>query len=126
MKILNVNMSLDPILGGGTAERTFQISRYLAKSDADVLPDKMRIISKAMGINLEEGLPIDQVGITVGNAINDLNKKIGIPTLKQLNIPEADLPAIAEEAMDDPLVNISPKKANVDDILQMLRKAYSD
>jgi len=32
MKVLNVNMSLDPILGGGTAERTFQLSRFLVRS----------------------------------------------------------------------------------------------
>lgn len=30
MRILNVNMSIDPICGGGTAERTVQISRFLA------------------------------------------------------------------------------------------------
>jgi glycosyltransferase involved in cell wall biosynthesis len=34
MKILNVNASLDPISGGGTAERTFQMSRFLAKAGA--------------------------------------------------------------------------------------------
>jgi len=32
MKILNVNMSLDPVTGGGSAERTFQMSRFLAKT----------------------------------------------------------------------------------------------
>ena len=32
IKILNVNMVLDPIEGGGTAERTFQISRALART----------------------------------------------------------------------------------------------
>jgi len=32
MKILNVNHSLDPIKGGGTAERTYQMSKYLAGS----------------------------------------------------------------------------------------------
>lgn len=30
LRILTVNMSLDPITGGGTAERTFQLSRHLA------------------------------------------------------------------------------------------------
>ncbi len=30
MKVLNVNMALDAFSGGGTAERTFQISRFLA------------------------------------------------------------------------------------------------
>jgi glycosyltransferase involved in cell wall biosynthesis len=32
MKVLNVNTHLDPVTGGGTAERTFQMSRYLMKS----------------------------------------------------------------------------------------------
>ena len=32
LKVLNVNMSLDPVTGGGTAERTFQISRSLVKA----------------------------------------------------------------------------------------------
>ena len=30
MKVLNVNMSLDPVYGGGSVERTFQMSRHLA------------------------------------------------------------------------------------------------
>jgi glycosyltransferase involved in cell wall biosynthesis len=32
IKILNVNMSLDPVAGGGTAERTLQMSKFLAKA----------------------------------------------------------------------------------------------
>lgn len=32
MNVLNVNMSLDPVSGGGTAERTFQMSRFLVKA----------------------------------------------------------------------------------------------
>ncbi|HQU79460.1 MAG TPA: glycosyltransferase [Azonexus sp.] len=34
MHVLNVNFSLDSRLGGGTAERTFQMSRYLAMTGA--------------------------------------------------------------------------------------------
>lgn len=33
MRILNVNSTLDPHIGGGTAERTFQMSRFLAKQE---------------------------------------------------------------------------------------------
>jgi len=32
MKVLNVNMSLDPVSGGGSVERTFQMSRHLVKA----------------------------------------------------------------------------------------------
>jgi glycosyltransferase involved in cell wall biosynthesis len=35
MKVLNVNHLLDAESGGGTAERTFQLSRFLAKSGVD-------------------------------------------------------------------------------------------
>ena len=31
MRVLNVNTSLDPVGGGGTVERTVQMSRYLVK-----------------------------------------------------------------------------------------------
>ena len=33
MKVLTVNMSLDPVLGGGTVERTIQMSRELSRND---------------------------------------------------------------------------------------------
>lgn len=36
MKVLNVNHLLDPLTGGGTAERTFQISRFLAKAGVKI------------------------------------------------------------------------------------------
>jgi len=35
MKVLNVNISLDTVSGGGTAERTFQMSRFLKSEGAD-------------------------------------------------------------------------------------------
>jgi len=35
MKILNVNVLLDPVFGGGTAERTFQMSKALTRANAE-------------------------------------------------------------------------------------------
>lgn len=35
MRVLNVNHTLDPVSGGGTAERTLQISRFMAEGGAD-------------------------------------------------------------------------------------------
>lgn len=53
MKVLHVNHLLDPILGGGTAERTFQLSRELALLGADctiLTLDIGRSHSRAVGI----------------------------------------------------------------------------
>jgi hypothetical protein len=35
MKVLNVNVTLDAVLGGGTAERTLQMSRFLKNAGAE-------------------------------------------------------------------------------------------
>ena len=50
MRVLNVNMSLDPVGGGGTAERTFQISRSLARAglQCDVLTIKLNLDNKRL------------------------------------------------------------------------------
>jgi len=39
VRVLNVNMSLDPVFGGGTAERAFKIGRFLSKHgiECDIL-----------------------------------------------------------------------------------------
>ena len=61
MKVLNVNMSLDPVTGGGTAERTFQISKSLAKAgtecmvlttDLGLTPERIKAMGKVRVIAL--------------------------------------------------------------------------
>lgn len=48
MKILNVNNTLDPVSGGGSAERTLQVSRYLAE-----LGEDCTILSLDTGVTVE-------------------------------------------------------------------------
>ena len=58
MRVLNVNMSLDPVVGGGTAERTLQTSRSLVRAglQCDVLTINSNLdnerIEQLNGINL--------------------------------------------------------------------------
>ena len=66
----------------------------------------------------------ETIGLLVGERLRALNQEIGIPKLKQSNVPEAELEAIAEEAMDEPLINIIPKKTGSEDILDILRREY--
>ena len=48
MKVLNINVSLDPVTGGGTAERTFQMSRFIAKAGISC-----SILTTDIGLTLE-------------------------------------------------------------------------
>ena len=78
MKILNVNMSIDPVLGGGTAERTVQMSRFLASKGHDCT-----ILTLDTGITSERlaSLP----GITVV-ALPCLVERFHMPTLSVAKI----------------------------------------
>lgn len=59
MKVLNVNMSLNPIKGGGTAERTFQISRALNRKGIDC-----EILTVASNLDEERMKDLKNVRIT--------------------------------------------------------------
>lgn len=48
MKILNVSNTIDPVTGGGEAERSFQMSKFLAQSGADC-----RLLTVETGLNAE-------------------------------------------------------------------------
>ena len=58
LKILNVNMSLDPVTGGGTAERTVQISRALVKAG-----HSCTILTTDVGFPEEQALRLKGVAI---------------------------------------------------------------
>jgi glycosyltransferase involved in cell wall biosynthesis len=48
MRVMNVNHLMDPVTGGGTAERTFQMSRSLAKAGVDCC-----IVTTSIGLTPE-------------------------------------------------------------------------
>jgi glycosyltransferase involved in cell wall biosynthesis len=54
MRVLNVNVLLDPVTGGGTAERTFQMSRSLARAGVECV-----ILTTDVGLTADR---IDQLG----------------------------------------------------------------
>lgn len=61
MRVLNVNVLLDPVTGGGTAERTFQMSRSLARAgvecvilttDIGLTPDRVKQLGDVRVVGL--------------------------------------------------------------------------
>jgi len=71
MNILNVNMSIDPVNGGGTAMRTYKLTRALQNAGADCA-----ILTTDCGLNAQtlESLP----GIKI-NAIPCINRRFYLP-----------------------------------------------
>lgn len=71
MRILNVNVTLDPITGGGTAERTFQISRSLVKAGAEC-----DLLTLNLGLTSERVKALNEVRVI---ALPCLVKRFYIP-----------------------------------------------
>ena len=71
MKILNVNHLLDPVTGGGTAERTFQMSRFLAKAGVNC-----SILTTNIGLTPERMKALHGVDVI---ALHCLSRRFYIP-----------------------------------------------
>lgn len=74
MHILNVNQTLDPVSGGGTAERTFQMSRYLA-CDPEV---RVSVLTLDIGITEKRCQDLAAVNMVV---LPCLNRRFYLPPL---------------------------------------------
>ena len=86
MKILNINSSLDPISGGGTAERTMQMSRYLSMENNLV---SILILLHRKTIQYQQSLTIINSIIYVSLKSRDLPKFHNSPErIRNFTIPE--------------------------------------
>ncbi len=87
MNILNVNHLIDPITGGGTAERTFQMSRFLAKSGVHC-----HILTTAKGITPERIQALHGIDITSPALLSErfFIPRIRFATIKKL-VQNADV-----------------------------------
>jgi len=87
MRILNVNHSLDPVTGGGTAERTFQLSRHLA-----VLGHSCTVLTAETGMTPTRRTALEGCRIV---ALPVLSERFHIPKAGQTEIAalvgEADI-----------------------------------
>lgn len=90
MKILNVNMSLDPIHGGGSVERTFQMSRFLASAGQNCTV-----------LTLDLGLTRERINAMAGV------KVVALPCLfKRFYLPRFSFSAIKRIVDDSDIIHL--------------------
>jgi len=71
MKVLNVNTHLDPVTGGGTAERTCQMSKHLAKAGI-----RCTILTTNLGLTTERIKSLEGVNVI---GLPCINKRFYVP-----------------------------------------------
>jgi alcohol dehydrogenase len=92
---------------------------------ADVMPEKVRRIGELMGLEPGKDLGSAELKRRVSEGIVAFIKAIGIPTLKELNIKESDLPMLAEGMISDSCFKHLPVKLEVQQVLDVLQGAYT-
>jgi alcohol dehydrogenase len=86
-------------------------------------PDRYRKIAELMGVNTE-GLTVTEAAYAAIDAIRELSTSIGIPSgLNELNVKEADLAIMAENAQKDACMLTNPRKATHAQVVEMFKAA---
>lgn len=84
--------------------------------------DKYPKIAEAMGVNIE-GMTKEEASQAAVKAVKDLAIAVGIPQhMSELNITEADIPALADQAFADVCTPGNPREVTLDDIKALYAK----
>lgn len=98
---------------------------HLMAYNADYTGEKLRDVAKAMGIAGTESLSIVEARKAAVDAVKQLCKDVGIPpSLRELGVKEADIPALAEAAFADVCTGGNPRETNVKEIEELYRSIY--
>ncbi len=96
----------------------------ILECEAEAVPEAVARIAKAMGLKVKKGATPAEIGTQVREGLAAFMASIGQKTLKQLNVPEADLAKIAEVAGGPGLAKSSARAVDQADVHNILKKAY--
>ena len=97
------------------------VMEYNAESAA---APKYRDIARAMGVDTA-GMSVEEGVAAAVKAVRDLSLSIGIPQrLHEIGVKEADIPALSVAAFNDVCTPGNPRKAVVEEILEVYKKAF--
>lgn len=108
--------------GVGCALALPQVVRFLAEHQ----PDSIREVGQIMGLELPLSLTPREAGEAVAQRISAFNQEIRIPSLRDLNVTAAQIPAITKLVMADSCMMFMPRRAGSSDIAQALENTLTE
>ncbi|MEN4780271.1 lactaldehyde reductase [Pantoea agglomerans] len=86
--------------------------------------EKYRDIARAMGVKQVESLSLDQAREAAVAAVRQLCRDVGIPrSLREVGLKEADIPALAQAALDDVCTGGNPRTPDQEDVMALYRQS---
>ncbi|EMP8843673.1 lactaldehyde reductase [Enterococcus faecium] len=90
------------------------------KYNKEYTGEKYREIALVLGIKGEAEMSLEDVREAACGEIDRLSKAVGIPeTISELGVKEADIPAIAEDALRDVCTPGNPRETTVEEIIAL-------
>ena len=97
---------------------------HVLRFNGEECPDLFRNMGRAFGLDMDN-LSDKEAVEKVVDAVADLSKKVKIPqTLREIGIPEEMLPALENQAINDPCTPGNPRDVSVDDLISIYKEAY--
>ena len=97
---------------------------YVLEWNGVVCPERYRDMGKAFGLNMDNLSDMECVGKVV-SAVRELETKLGVPQhLSELNVRKEDFEVLASKALKDPCTGGNPREVTLEDIMDLLEKAY--
>ena len=97
---------------------------YVLEWNGVVCPERYRDMGKAFGLNMDNLSDMESVGKVV-SAVRELETKLGVPQhLSELNVRKEDFEVLASKALKDPCTGGNPREVKLEDIMELLEKAY--
>ena len=90
------------------------------KYNKEYTGEKYREIALVLGIKGAAEMSLEDVREAACGEIDRLSKAVGIPeTISELGVKEADIPAIAEDALRDVCTPGNPRETTVEEIIAL-------
>lgn len=98
---------------------------YVMEFNAPYTGEKFREIARAMGVKGVDEMSQEEYRKAAIEAVKQLKKDVNIPeTLKDINVKEEDLEALAEAAMADVCTGGNPRPCYKELVLEVYKKAF--
>ena len=96
---------------------------YVMEYNAESCPEKMESMARAIGLSLSGDTQRDRYALA--GDLRDLIRELGIRTLSQQGITEADFGMLAEDVLKEPVLDFNPRQGVTrEDLIAILKKAF--
>jgi alcohol dehydrogenase len=96
---------------------------YVMEYNGQAVPERIKDIGMAIGLDVKDLTPNDALPVTI-DAVLQLSRRIGIPTLKELGASRDDFEKIALDSLKEISTIFNPRNPSKEDVIAILEKAF--